>query len=244
MQTIEMNAKKRTVSTRSVLNSLRKVGEVPAVVYGGRKEPWPMSVNGKEFLQIVRAHGINVVMNLKVGNETETVLVKEIQRDPLGHHILHIDFQRISLTEKIEVGVPVRVKGEAPGVKLSGGILEHILREVRVKCLPMAIPQALDIDVSSLQINQSLKVKDVARPEGMEILTEADQIVVNIVAPSELEEVTPAAAVPTGPAEPEVIAKGKKPEEGEEGAAAAPAAAKDAKAPPAKEAKPPAKEGK
>jgi large subunit ribosomal protein L25 len=232
MQIVDLEAKQRELKTKGALQTIRQGGEIPAVVYGGKKNPSTVSVVAKGFQQLVKAHGENVVVNLKLGSETETVLVKEIQRDPLSRAFIHVDFQRISLTEKIEVDVPVHVKGEAPGVKLAGGILEHILREVRVRCLPTNIPGELHVDVSGLDINQGLRVKDIQLEEGLEILTDPEQLVVNIVAPTVLEEEPAAAATAAaGPAEPEVIAKGKKPEEGAEAAA-----------PAGKEAKGPAKE--
>jgi large subunit ribosomal protein L25 len=245
MQNVELKAQKREIASRGKLGDIRRAGEVPAIVYGGKKDAAPMRLNGKELLQVLKAHGANVIISLLVDGKKDTVLVKEVQRDILTHAITHVDFQRISLTEKLEVNVPLHVKGEAPGVKLSGGILEHILREFRVRVLPTAIPASIDVDVSALQINQGLKAKDIKLPEGVELLTDSEHIVVNVVAPMVFEE-TPApgaaAAVP-GAAEPEVIAKGKKPEEGAEAApaaggkapaagakpAAAPAAGKEAK---------------
>ncbi|MBI4395641.1 MAG: 50S ribosomal protein L25 [Elusimicrobia bacterium] len=222
MQTVELTGNKREISTKGALRSLRVKGEIPAVVYGGADSSKTLSVNGKEFRQLLKAHGTNMVVSLKLDSKTETVLVKQAQRDPLTRDFVHVDFQRISLTEKIEVSVPLRVKGEAPGVKLSGGILEHILREVKVTCLPTDIPHALDVDVSSLQINQGIKVKDLTLPKGIEMVTDAEHLVINIVSPKVEEAPAPAeAAAAAGAAEPEVIAKGKKPEEGEEGAAPA-----------------------
>lgn len=244
MQTVEMKAKKRDLSTKGALQNLRAQGEVPAVIYGGQKDPFTLVIGAKEFMQHVKAHGLNFLMNLTSEKGTEMVLVKEVQRDPISRAPLHIDFQRVSMKDKLTVNVPIHVVGEAPGVKLSGGILEHILREVRVRCVASAIPAALEVNVSSLQINQGLRVKDLSLPEGVEVLVEANQLVVNVVAPTILEEPAPgaAAAVP-GAAEPEVIAKGKKPEEGAEGAApaagakpaaGAPAGAKPAAGAPAK----------
>ena len=239
MQTIELSAKKRDMGSKGTLRLLRQSGQIPAIIYGGEKEPFSLSVEAKPFFQLLKAHGVNILLKLKVDSSADTVLVKEVQRDPISRQLIHVDFQRISLTEKIEVSVPLHIQGEAPGVKLSGGILEHILREVRARCLPTDIPAALSVDVSQLEINQGLRIKDIVLPQGVEVLTDPEQLVVNIVAPSILEE--PAAGPAAGPAstEPEVIAKGKKPEEGAE-AGAAPAG-KDAKAAPAKEAK---KEGK
>lgn len=231
MQNVELATKKRDISTKGKLGDLRRAGDVPAIIYGSGKPASPAVLNGKELLQVLKTHGLNVILSLVVDGKKDTVLVKEIQRDILTHAITHVDFQRISLTEKILVNVPLHVKGEAPGVKLSSGILEHILREFRVRCLPTAIPASIDVDVSALQINQGLKAKDIQLPEGVELLTDPEHIVVNVVAPMVFEE-TPApgaaAAVP-GAAEPEVIAKGKKPEEGAEGAAPAAAGKEGAK---------------
>jgi large subunit ribosomal protein L25 len=248
MQTVELTGKKREVDTRGALSALRQGGDIPAVVYGGKNPPLTASVNAKQLALILKGHGANVILNLQVEGATETVLLKTLQRDILSRAIIHIDFQRISLTEKIEVSVPIHVKGESPGVKLEGGILEHVTRELRVRCLPTAIPSALEADVSALQLNQGLRVKDIPVPADVEVLSDKEQIVINVVAPMEFEETpVPGAAVAagTGPAEPEVIAKGKKPEEGAEGAAAPAAGAKDAAKPGAKDAaKPAGKEGK
>jgi large subunit ribosomal protein L25 len=93
-------------------------------------------------------------MNLKLGDGAEMVLLKDVQRDVLSHDVIHVDFQRISMTEKLEVNVPLHVAGEAPGVKVGGGILEHILRNLRVRCLPTDIPDSISVDVSQLQLNQ------------------------------------------------------------------------------------------
>jgi len=235
METVELKGEKRELKTKGELRQLRLAGRLPAVIYGGRKDSYPLTVNAKEFAALLKEHGSNVLVNLLVGSDKETVLMKEGQRDVLTRQFIHLDFQRISLKDKIEVNVPLRVVGEAPGVKQSGGILEHILRDLRVRCLPADIPHAIDVDVSALQLNQGLRVKDLKLSEGVEALMEAEHLVVNIVAPMKEEVVAPvaAAAVPGAAAEPEVIAKGKKPEEGAEGAAAP---AKDAKAAPAKDA--------
>jgi large subunit ribosomal protein L25 len=233
MQTIELGADKREIVTKGTLRTLRVGGKIPAVVYGGKKEPANLIIEGKKLIQVLKGHGMNVLVNLKVGAGAEVVLLKDLQRDVLTHEIIHVDFQRISMTEKLDVNVPIHIKGEAPGVKVGGGIMEHILRDLRVRCLPADIPDGIDLDVSALQLNQGLKVKDIAAPQGVEILNEGDALVVNIVAPAAEEVATPATAA-AGPAEPEVIAKGKKPEEGEEGAAAPAAGAKAPAAPAAK----------
>lgn len=236
MQTIELGADKRDIATKGTLRTHRVGGKIPAVVYGGKKEPASLLIDGKKLIQVLKGHGMNVLVNLKVGAGAEVVLLKDLQRDVLTHDIIHVDFQRISMTQKLDVNVPIHIRGEAPGVKVGGGIMEHILRDLRVRCLPADIPDGINLDVSALQLNQGLKVKDIVLPKGVEVLNEVEALVVNIVAPAAEEVATPATAA-AGPAEPEVIAKGKKPEEGEEGAAApaagkaaAPAAGKDAKA--------------
>jgi large subunit ribosomal protein L25 len=181
------------------------------------------------------------LITLKIDSASHPVLVKEIQRNPIARAILHVDLQRVSLKQKVEASVPVHVKGEAPGVKLGGGVLEHVLREVRVRCLPTEIPAALDADVSALQIGHGIRAKDLALPPGVELAVDAELIIINIVAPTILEEPTPSATPAAATAEPEVIKKGKV-EEGEEGAA--PAAGKTAPAAGAKPAEAKKPEGK
>ena len=232
MQTVELTSQKRDISTKGALRTLRVDGQIPAVIYGSKKDALHLAVNAKEFVKIIKAHGRNVLVQLKTDGGAETVLVQEVQRDIITHHPIHVDFRRVSLTEKLEVSVPLLVKGEAPGVKTQGGILETILHELRVKCVVSDIPTHIDVDVSALAINNGIKVKDLQLPSGVEPLADGERLVVNIVAPSELKEETPADTPVAGAAEPEVIAKGKKPEEGAEGAAPA-AGGKDAKAAPA-----------
>ena len=226
MQTIELRAEKRSLASKGTLSRLRLEGQIPAVVYGGKKAPENLALNLKTFSQQMKGHGFNVLMNLNFGDGAEVVLLKDVQRDVLSHDVIHVDFQRISMTEKLEVNVPLTATGEAPGVKVGGGILEHILRNVRVRCLPTDIPDSISVDVSQLQLNQGIKVKDLVLPAGLEALNDRESLVINIVAPA-AEEVaaTPAAGAAVAGTEPEVIAKGKKPEEGEEAAAGAKAPA-------------------
>ncbi len=214
MESIIVAAEKREIAKKGNLNLLRKQGRIPAVIYGSEQEALPLSIDEKSFFHLIQTKGFNLLINLQInGVGDKTVLVKEIQRDYIKRTILHVDFHQISLKEKIEVTVPLEVQGNAPGVK-AGGVLEHILREIRVRCLPLEIPQSIKIDVSKLAIGQAILVKDLTLPAGLELLTGTEQIVVNIVSPTVLEE-TPAVAAVAG-AEPELIAKGKKEEEGAE----------------------------
>jgi large subunit ribosomal protein L25 len=208
------------------LKSLRAKGMVPAIFYGHEEKNISMAVDARQFDLLLRSgSGSNTLLNLKMGDVAKTAIIKEIQRDVITQKPIHIDFLAVSLKEKIEVNVPLHIVGIAPGVKLGGGILEHILREVRVLCLPQDIPAAINVDVSALEINQGFAVKDLPAMAGIEVLTNPADLIVNIVAPTVLEE-APAAATPEGAAaaaatgaEPEVISKGKKEKEGEEGAA-------------------------
>ncbi len=214
---LNLEAKVReSKSKKSELTQLRMDRMIPGVVYGGKKGPINVVVNEKELVKLTKTGGANAIIHLKTTKGDDTVILKELQRNVVTNQPIHADFQRISMTTKIEVKVPLHVVGEAPGVKTGGGILEHVLREFKVRALPAAIPQKIDLDVSKLELNMTIHVKDVPVPEGLEILDAPDHIVVNVVQPTAEEVVAPVAgaegAVPGS--EPEVIAKGKKDEEG------------------------------
>lgn len=213
---IILEAEKRERTKKSALTALRAKGFVPAVLYGQGHKALSLSVEEKKLLKALRTEkGLNVVIQLAVENEkSRPVLVRGIQRNLIRRGIRHVDFYQISLTEKIEVALPIEVKGEAPGVKNSGGVLDHILREIRIRCLPTQIPKSAIASISSLEIGHGLRVKDLQLPKGVEVLAGPDAIVLNVSAPTILEEAVVAAeALPTA-AEPEVISRGKKEEEG------------------------------
>ena len=159
--------------------------------------------------------GSNPLVTLKLDGGEHSVLIRDVQYDPLTHDILHLDFQHISLTETVEVEVTLKVTGLAIGVKDGGGILEHILRNVEVRCLPTAIPASIDVDVTALTVGDSIHVRDLAVP-NVTILTDPDATVATVVAPTVMEEKPVEEAAVATAEEPEVIAKGKKEEEGEE----------------------------
>ena len=248
MQTVTIEAQTREVTTRGQLNTLRREGWVPAVVYGGHGKAAKskdgsvlLKINEKSFLKSVGTHGkSNLIIELKWGKDSANAVIKELQRDPVSRHLTHVDFQRILMTEKIEVSVPVHLAGEAPGVKLHGGTLEHINREIKISALPKDIPELITVDISGLEIGHGVYVRDLPAINGVEYVTDPNWVIVHVVSHVVVEEAPAAAAAPTA-AEPEVIAKGKKPEEGAEGAAAAPAKGGAAPAAPAKGAAPAAK---
>ncbi len=182
--------------------------------------------------------GENVIISLKAGDKTRTVIVKDLQTDPVRGDLLHVDLYQISLKERLKASVPIEVRGEAPGVK-EGGILQHRLREIEVECLPTEIPEFIPVDVSGLSIGDSLHVKDLRVTGDLKILADGEESVISVVPPT-VEEVAPPTPEEVA-AEPEVIGEEKEavPEEAEE--------AKKTPAPPpkeAEEAKPPAKDGK
>jgi large subunit ribosomal protein L25 len=196
----------------------RAAGQIPAVLYGHGETPIPVAIGTRDFeIALHRHEGGNPIVNLALEGGEYTALIRDVQYDPVTHHILHLDFQHISLTETVEVKVALHFEGLAIGVKDGGGILESILREVEVRCLPTAIPPSISVDVSHLNIGDSVHVRDLVVP-NVEILTDPTATLATVVPPTVMEE-KPAeeAAVAEAATEPEVITKGKKEEEGEGG---------------------------
>jgi len=211
---------------------LRASGRVPAVVYGAKKNTLVVSVDPKQISRILNsASGHNTIFDLQVGSEKSKVMIVDWQFEPMKGKLLHIDLKRIAMDEKIRVMVPIHLVGEAAGVKQQGGILDQVLREVEIECLPSDIPSHIDGDVSELVFGTVLRVKDLPHGGTLKFITDEDQTVAHIT--SVKEEVTPtpeaaAEAAAAAPAEPEVIKKGKQEaeEEGAEPAAAPPPAKK------------------
>ena len=222
MKDVVVDVARREVIGKNVSRRLRRSGSIPAVLYGGGKEPVILQVDPGRIEQILRSEsGVNTIfqLNLAGTDQRRHVMIREYQVDPLEGKLLHADFLRIAMDTVIEVEVPIRLTGESAGVKLDGGILEPVARTVRLSCLPGDIPEHLDLDVSAMKINDHLSVADLAKSDKFTILSDPGTIVV-VVAPPAKEEV--AAAVPgaeaaaPSPTEPEVIKKGKQLAEGEE----------------------------
>ena len=219
MAVIPLGGTRRENLGKGGARKARAAGHIPAVLYGHGQEPVPVSIQAREFDLALRSHkGGNPIVNLAVGGGEYTALIRAVQYDPLSHDILHLDFQHISLTETIEVKVAVHLTGLPVGVKDGGGILETILREIEVRCLPTAIPPAIEVDVSHLNIGDSVHVREITVP-NVTILNDGAETVATVVPPTVMEEKAAEAVVAeAAPSEPEVIAKGKK-EEGEAPAA-------------------------
>ncbi|NLP37340.1 MAG: 50S ribosomal protein L25/general stress protein Ctc [Firmicutes bacterium] len=184
MERLQIQAQPRAISTKGQLKELRKAGLVPGVVYGQKEEPIAIAVDAKDINAILNSPtGTNTLVDLSLDGEPATVIMKELTRDILvSDRYLHVDFLRISLTERLELQIPIVLVGDAAGVK-EGGILQQSLREVTLKCLPTNIPEQIELDVSELQMGESLTVADLIMPEDTEVVSELDEVVVTVVAP-------------------------------------------------------------
>jgi len=221
MAEIVVSAKTRTDRGKNAARRLRREGLVPGVVYGGKGENVAVAVDPKALQRVLRSEaGRNSILKLDIANAGSTnAILKSWQVDPIREKFLHADFYRIAMDVAIRVTIPIHVTGEARGVKVDAGILELIMREIEVECLPGDIPERIDVDVTDLGINGALRISDLAAPAKVKILEDADQVVVHVVSVKEEVAAAPGAAAPVegevaaAPAEPEVMKKGKKEEE-------------------------------
>lgn len=211
MKEVILEAQSRTIGSKGAIANIRKEGKVPAVFYGKDIESENISVDSKEFMTIIAANGVNAIITLNMPSGKKTAIVKSVQKDILTQDLIHIDFHAVSMKEKVEVEVPIHIDGVADGVKNFGGLMEFILREVSVECLPNDIPQKISVDVSPLGIGDSITVADLPKIEGVEYLQDPETLIINVVAVTVEEET--AAEEGAAATEPEVIAKGKKEEE-------------------------------
>ena len=179
---------------KGVARKLRATGRIPGICYRRNAEPVPVSLDPKELDRLLRtaSSGINTLFDLKVAGggdfDGRQVLVKELQRDPISGAYLHADLYAVDLKQTIHISIPIHIKGNAVGVTQAGGILDHATRELDVECLPNAIPEEFAVDVSNLEIGDSIHVRDLAIPEGVEILNDPDVSIVSVVAPAVVEE--------------------------------------------------------
>jgi len=205
LETLELKAKARTERGKRV-KKVRAQGLIPAVVYAPKFEELVVAVEAKAFRKVIAGGaGTNVIINLKVSDGDKQqelpVITYAIQRDPLSDAIIHVDFRKISMTEKIKAKIHVELLGEPLGVKDEGGVLVHGLREIEVECLPGNIPDKFSIDVSELIINHSKRVSDLVVPEGVTILSGAEELIAFVSAASKEE-------APVAPAAETVLAEG------------------------------------
>lgn len=204
----------RATRGKNEARRLRVQKLIPAVVYGTGKDPVAVSVDPKEIAKVLNStSGSNTIFNLDItGVENTPVLVKAIQQHPLKSNLLHVDLQRIDLTKRITVTVKVRTTGEPRGVKEQGGIYELVARSIEIECLPDEIPAEFVIDVTEFRIGSSLRASDVPLEGSMKLESPAEQVISHVISPAREAEATAEGA--DAKAEPEVVKKGKKEEEG------------------------------
>jgi large subunit ribosomal protein L25 len=213
MAEVSLDVVRREVSGKEVSKKIRKEGRVPAVVYGGHREPVSITVDRKSVAELITRseHGRRSIFLLKITgtDQQRHAMIKEIQIDPISRKMIHIDFVRVMMDEVIKVNVPVHLSGTARGVK-EGGVLDWQIRELHVECLPNAIPDAIEVNVDDVGVHQYVHVSDLKAPEGVKILEDPERVVVGVT--HMRAEVVPEAApveADAVPAEPEVIKKGK-----------------------------------
>jgi large subunit ribosomal protein L25 len=206
-----LNATKRDGAGKGVARKLRQVGRIPAVMYGKDMEPMHLSLNTMEAGHLFHAISTdNTIVDLVVEGEKESfpTLVREIQAHPHKNELVHVDFLRVQKGVAVEVEVPVELLGTPVGVKLHGGVLEHLVHEVPVKCVPALIPESIQVDVSGLDIEDAIHLSELTFPEGVELTIDDDRTVCIVAAPrAAMEEETAEGEEGEGPAEPEVIGK-------------------------------------
>jgi len=230
LETNVLEAQTREPGTKNEARRVRRDGKIPAVVYGAGKESLPITVDPRVVTRILNSEtGHNSIFDLSLNGEKTKAMIVDWQYEPIKGRLLHIDLKRIALDKVLRVSVPIFLVGEAVGVKQEGGIMEQMLRELEVECLPADIPSHIDANVAELTFGKVLRVSDLPHSAKIKFLTDENQPVAHVTSVKEEVVVTPEAAAEAAaaPAEPEVIKKGKQETE-EEGAEAAPEKAEKA----------------
>ena len=192
---IKLSATSRTEKGKGVAKRLRMEGKLPAVVYGHKTAPIALTIDAKQLLNLIvegksehKLFGLSIEGNGKPLEKT--VMIKELQIHPLKRTFLHVDFFEVAMDEELTLSLALKLVGEAPGVEM-GGILQQVRREIEIKCLPSQIPDSVEIDVSALNIGDSVHLNDVQLPEGIKVLDDADLTIVTVLAPTVEKEVAP-----------------------------------------------------
>ena len=216
MEQIDLKAQIRKSTGKGPARTLRREGRIPAVLYGPKTDSMMLSIDFKEFEQIVKKANIgSVLLNLQIQNGktlTRPAMIKELQTNPVTGAFLHIDFYEIDMQNKITISVPVVTRGKSAGVE-EGGLLQIVRREIELFCLPTAIPESIEVDISDLTIGDSIHIQEIALPAEVELPEDIDFTVITVLAPKVEEE----------PVEEEELEEGEEAaeEEGDEGEAAA-----------------------
>ena len=224
MKSVALKVFPRAVARRAGVKKLRASGRVPAVIYGRRTNPQNLEIGLNEIEDLIH-HSVSetILVDLAVEGGAEgqrLALVQEVQHHPLSGKVLHVDFHEVAEDERVTVTVPVETVGEAAGVKTGGGVLEHVLFKIKVRALPRDLPEVINVDVSLLEIGQSIHLHEIPLPSGVEVLGDKNIPVISVAAPiTEAQEAAALESATTPLAEPEVIKEKK--EEGEAEAAGA-----------------------
>ena len=221
MAEVTLEVSGRDGTGKSAVRKLRQQGKVPGVVYGGHRDPVAIIVDRKAITDLIQKseHGVRSVFLLKMAgtDQQRHAMIKDLQIDPISRKMMHVDFIRVVMDEVVRVSVPVVITGSPIGVR-EGGLLDFQVRELHVECLPKAIPDKVEIDISELGIHHYFRISDLPLPEGVKVLDDPNRVVVGVT--HQRAEVVPEAPVEgveeVAPAEPEVISRGKKVEEVEE----------------------------
>jgi len=223
MKSVPLKAYPRTQTRRGGVKKLRETGRVPAIIYGREIKPQNLEISAKEISDLIHhSASENLLVDLSVENDARAkrlALVQEVQHHPLDGKVLHVDFHEVAENEKVTVMVPVETVGEAVGVKTGGGVLEHVLFKIKVRCLPKDLPEQIIVDVTNLELNKSIHLSELKMPEGVEVIGDKNIPVVSVALPRAEEEVVPAEGTAVSAGDVEMIKEKK--EEGEEGEAPA-----------------------
>ena len=206
MSEMSIQVEKREKTGKGGSRQARMRGQIPAVVYGSGKDSVPVQVNRKTFLDLMKKAGSeNPIFLLKLSDTSQErhAMIRDMQKNPLSRQVIHIDFQRIEMTHKVRVTVPVELVGTAYGVKVEGGLIDFVVREVHVECLPGDIPNHLEMNVTELHAGHHAAAKDLKLPEGVTLLDDPERVILSVVH-ARTEE-----AAEGDQAEPEIIKKGK-----------------------------------
>ena len=216
MEKVAISATAREgIGVKGALSKIRADKNIPAVMYGGHKEPVSVTVSVKDLEKIIKA-GKNTLVEINLAGKPELALVKEVQYHAVTDRPIHADFQRVSMKDKMDVVVPIRLEGTSADIAQYGAIVEHIMREIEVRALVSAIPHEIVVDITPMTINKGIVAGDIKLPEGVELITDKEAPVVHLAIPKDEETPAPAAAAAdAAAAQPESSStKGKKDEEG------------------------------
>ena len=210
MATATLTATRRDDTGKGVARKLRADGQIPAVIYGHNREPQSLTVSSRDLERLLdRVAAASTVIDLDLGGTTSRTLIREIQRHPFKKQILHVDFQELVAGETVTVEVPLVIVGIAEGVRVGGGVLDQVLRDVEIECDPGSIPNHIDVDVTNLTIGHSIHVGDLTLPAGVTMLTDEEQTIAVCSAPRIEAEPVAAVEEEAAPGEPELIRKTK-----------------------------------